>query len=162
LDVENKLTGDECPLSEGDVLQMTIPPGPEDKTASLVVLASTGIKECAKTATVTVSLNDLQEMQNHMSNSIDRGMEELQQKQGTGVLPAAPPAATAAPVLSAIAKAEPPPEQDGEAVVAQQQKVADQSEKEVTTQDADETAQQPAPIVRQQLSPSITPPSTPQ
>jgi hypothetical protein len=92
LDVENKLTGDECPLSEGDVLQVTIPPGPEDKTASLVVRASKGIKECAKTATVTVSLNDLQEMQNHMRDSIDRGMEELQQKQGTGGLPAAPPA----------------------------------------------------------------------
>lgn len=157
LDVENELTGDECPLSEGDVLQVTIPPGPEDKTASLVVLASKGAKDCAKTSTVTVPLDDLQEMQNHMRDSIDRGMEELQKKQGTDGLPAAPPAATAPPVESVIAQAAPPPEQDGDAVIAQQQKLADQSEKEITAQETTETAQPPAPIIRQPPTPAPPP-----
>jgi hypothetical protein len=159
LDVDNETTGEECALSEGDVLQTTIPPGPEDKSASLVVLASKGGKECARTASVTVSLEDLQEMQNHMRMTIDQGMEELQKKQGTGGLPAAPPNATTPPVEAAFAQAAPPPEQDGEAAVEQQQKTADQSEVEVTQQEAteqpaaDQTAA-PAPIVREPPSPA--------
>jgi hypothetical protein len=155
VDVENELSGDECSLSEGDVIQETIPPGPDDKTASLVVLASkTGGKECGKTATVTVKLEDLQDMQNHMRESVDRGMEELQKKQGTEGLPAAPASATAAPVEAAFTQAAPPPEQDEAAVLSAQQKDASVAEKEVTAQEAADTGapatqSTPAPIVRE-------------
>jgi hypothetical protein len=145
LDVENELTEDECALSEGDVLQLTIPPGPEDKTASLVVLASKGAKECGKTATVTVSLEDLQEMQNHMRESIDNGMEELQKKQGTDGIPAAPPAAVAPPATAAFAQDAPPPDTDAAEAIDQQQKVADQSEQEVTAQEKQENPAPPTP-----------------
>ncbi len=158
VDVENELTGEACSVSEGDVLQTTTPPGPDDTTASLVVLASKrGGKECGKAATVTVKLDDLQEMRNHMRESVDQGMEELRQKQGQDGLPAAPAADTAAPVDAAFAQAAPAPEDDGAAVIKAQQKDASAAEKEVTAQEAAESGgQAPAPIVRE------PPASTPQ
>ena len=60
-------------------------------SADLVMLLSKGGHECAKSDTVSVSLADLQEMQNHMREIIDQGLHELQAKQGTGGLLAAPP-----------------------------------------------------------------------
>jgi hypothetical protein len=161
VDVENELTGEECSVSEGDVLQTTVPPGPDDTTASLVVLASKrGGKECGKAATVTVKLDDLQEMRNHMRESVDQGMEELQQKQGKDGLPAAPAGDTAAPVDAAYVKDAPAPEEDGAAVLSAQQKDASVAEKDVKAQEAAETGtplpaappetqQAPAPIVRE-------------
>jgi hypothetical protein len=159
LDVENELSGDECSLSEGDVLQETTPPGPDDTTASLVVLASKpGGKQCGKSATVTVKLDDLQEMMNHMRESVDRGMEELQKKQGTDGLPPAPAAATAAPVDAAFTQAAPPPEQDGAASISAQQKEAGEAEKEVTAQEAAETGDAPPPAEEQAPAPIVREP----
>jgi len=145
LDVEDENTQEDCPLSDGDVLQTTDPPGPDDKTASLIVLASKGNKECAKAATVTVDLDDLQEMQNHMRETIDQGMDELQQKQGKDGIPALPPSANAPPTTTAFAKLAPPPDPDAAGVIDQQQKEADTSEKEITAQEAQEDPATPAP-----------------
>jgi hypothetical protein len=97
----------------------------------LVVLASKGGKECQKTATVAVNLTDLQEMQNHMRESIDLGLKDLQAKQGTGGLPAAPPSAKAPPTESPYAAVAPPPDPKDAADLQQQSKEADQSESEV-------------------------------
>ena len=101
--------GTECAISQGDALQLTGQNAPDATTANLTVLASKGGKECPKGDTVAVALPDLQDMQNHMRETIDKGMQELQKKQGQGGLPAAPPSAQAPPVESAMAAAAPPP-----------------------------------------------------
>ena len=127
-------SGAECSLSEGDALQLASPPAPTDQAASLIVLSSKSSQECARTSTVTVALDDLQEMQNHMRETIDRGMEQLQQQQGKGGLPAAPPAATTAPTNTAFAQLAPPPDPNSANDINQQLNAADQSEKDVTAQ----------------------------
>jgi 3-hydroxyisobutyrate dehydrogenase len=76
LDVVNA-AGTECSLSQGDALQLTGGQDADATTVNLAVLASKGGKECAKGDTVSVSLQDLQDMQNHMRQTIDTGMKEL-------------------------------------------------------------------------------------
>ncbi|MGA3160920.1 MAG: hypothetical protein ABSC77_06855 [Terracidiphilus sp.] len=87
----------ECALSDGDVLELMSSPPDDATTADLLVLASKGGNECAKTSTVTVQLTDLQEMQNHIQEQIDQGLQELRNKKCTGgatsaasVVPAVP------------------------------------------------------------------------
>jgi hypothetical protein len=125
-------SGAECALSDGDALQLKTPPPPDAQSVSLVVLSSKGRRECPKFDSVTVGLADLQEMQNHMRESIDRGMAELRDKQGKGGLPVAPPSAAAAPTATGFAQIAPPPDPNDAAAIDQQLTVADQSEKDVT------------------------------
>ena len=73
------------------------------------MLASKGGKECAKGDTVSVTMADLQDMQNHMRETIDQGMGELQAKQGKGGLPALPPSANVPPAKTMLAMDAPPP-----------------------------------------------------
>jgi hypothetical protein len=127
-------SGSECSLSEGDALQLASPPAPTDQAASLIVLSSKSHSECARTSTVTVALDDLQEMQNHMRETIDRGMEQLQQQQGKGGLPTPPPSATAAPTNVAFAQLAPPPDPNTANDINQQMLAANQSEQDVTAQ----------------------------
>ena len=98
-------SGAECALSDGDVLKLMAPPGPSATDANLMVLSSKGGLECRKSTVVTVALTDLQDMQNHMRETIDQGLQELQEKQGQGGLPAAPPSAMAAPTIRPSRKA---------------------------------------------------------
>jgi hypothetical protein len=72
-------------------------------------------------------------MQNHMRETIDQGMQELQKKQGQGGLPAAPASAKAAPVESAMALSAPPPPPESEvkSQLSAEEKDADSAEKEV-------------------------------
>jgi hypothetical protein len=129
-------SGSECGLSGGDALGLSSPPPPDATAVSLVVLSSKGSRECAKSVNVTVALNDLQEMQNHMRTSIDRGLGELQAKQGKGGLPTAPPSAQAAPTKAAFADLAPPPAPGDANDINQQLIAADQEEKDVTSQAA--------------------------
>ena len=124
--------GTECALSEGDALQLSGQATPDAQAATLAVLASKGGKECPRGDTVSVALTDLQDMQNHMRETIDQGMQELQKKQGQGDLPAAPAAAKTAPVESAMAEAAPPPPPESEvkAEINQQSQEADKVEAE--------------------------------
>ena len=79
----------ECTLSEGDVLQMNFAPPPNSQYGEVVVLASRG-PDCRKGTRACVGLADLQEMHNQMMATIDRGMGDLQAKQGQGGLPPLP------------------------------------------------------------------------
>jgi len=126
--------GNECALSQGDAIQLSGQNAPDAATVNLSVLASKGGKECPKGDTVAVSVQDLQEMQNHMRQTIDQGMQDLQKKQGKGGLPAAPASAQAAPTQSAIAANAPPPPPESEVVATlnQESKEADQAEKEAS------------------------------
>jgi len=147
-------TGVECAVSEGDALQLVTPPPSDATTADLVVLASKGGKECQRSATVAVNLTDLQEMQNHMRETIDLGLKDLQAKQGTGGIPAAPTSAQAPPTQTEYAAVAPPPDPKDAEALQQQAKEADASEAEVT---AAATQENGSPIGT--VAPSGPPPS---
>ncbi len=123
--------GAECALSDGDVLQFSGPPPADNQTdVNLVVLASKGGNECQRAATVTVAVADLQEMQNHLRETVDQGMQELQSKQGQGGLPAAPASAQAPPTQTQFAQIAPPPDPNGAADINQQLTQADQADQQ--------------------------------
>jgi hypothetical protein len=123
-------SGRECMVTQGDVVQVQSAPGPDAVQANAVVLASKGGNECAQSATVSVALTDLQEMQNHMRETIDQGMADLQAKQGKGGLPAAPAADRGPPVDAGFAAGAPPPDSNAGAEITAQAGAADQAEKE--------------------------------
>jgi hypothetical protein len=126
--------GTECALSEGDALQLTGQTAPNADSATLAVLASKGGKECTKGDTVSVTMADLQDMQNHMRETIDQGMGELQAKQGKGGLPALPPSANVPPAKTMLAMDAPPPDPAAATQINQQWGEADKAEQEVTAQ----------------------------
>ena len=127
--------GVECPVSQGDVLQTPAGAPPADATTvNAVVLSSKGWrKECRISGGVTVAFADLQDMQNHMRETIDAGMGDLQAKQGKGGLPPAPVAARGLPVEAAFAVGAPPPDPGAATEIAQQSTAADQAEQEVAS-----------------------------
>ena len=122
----------ECALSDGDVMQLQTPPPADATVADVVVLSSKGGPECQKQATVSVALADLQEMQNHMRETIDQGLQDLQAKQGTGGLPALPPSAQSQPAPAQYAAIAPPPDSERRSEIQQQTQQADQAETEAT------------------------------
>ncbi len=124
-------SGNECAISQGDVVKVSSLPAGDADTVSTAVLASKGNKECAPSTNVTIALSDLQDMQNHMREQIDEGLGELQKKQGTSGIPAAPAGAAAAPTPAAFAQDAPPPDGNAANQIAQQAKDADASEQEV-------------------------------
>ena len=129
-------SGQECVVSDGDALQLRTPPPSDATTANLVVLSSKGRPECQIALTVQVQLTDLQEMQNHMRETIDQGLQDLQAKQGTGGLPAVPASAQGQPAQAAYAAVAPPPEGNIADQIQQQDKQAEQAEKDVTAEAA--------------------------
>jgi hypothetical protein len=119
----------ECPVTEGDVLQLQGSPAPNATAANAIVLASKG-QDCAKGSSVQVAFEDLQEMQNHMRETVDQGLAELQKKQGTGGLPALPPAANAPPTEAGYAATAPPPAAADAADVNKQVQDSSQAEQD--------------------------------
>src|SRR5579871_4665154 len=117
--------GQECQLTEGDVITRITdtPDGDRKVTASI---AASKKSDCAKGKQVSVAVDDLQEMHNHFEEQLDNGMKELSSKQGTGGLPKAPDTST---VPSDV----PPPPPDASAAKAldDQQANADQVEAQV-------------------------------
>jgi hypothetical protein len=127
-------SGQECGISDGDVLALKTPQPAEATAADLVVMASKGGQECQKSTKVTVQLADLQEMQNQMRATIDQGLQELQAKQGTDGIPAAPPSAQAKPVQAPYAAVAPPPDPNDATQIQQMGQQGDEAEKEVTAE----------------------------
>ncbi|MGD0445141.1 MAG: hypothetical protein ABSA39_14500 [Edaphobacter sp.] len=125
--------GVECPISQGDIVEVASAPPADAEGATAIVLASKGGKECAKSDHITIAFNDLQDMQNHMRETIDTGMGDLQSKQGKGGLPPAPPSAQTAPVQAAFTVGAPPPDQTASTEIAAQTQAADQAEQEVAS-----------------------------
>ena len=119
----------ECAVTEGDVLQLNGAPPPNATAANAVVLASKG-GDCTKGSTVQVAFADLQEMQNHMRETIDQGLGELQKKQGTGGLPSIPPSANTPPVQAPFAAIAPPPDPAEATDVNKQVQEASQAEQD--------------------------------
>jgi hypothetical protein len=141
--VDNSQT--ECALSDGDVITLRTPPPADATVADVVVLSSKGGQECTKQATVSVALADLQEMQNHMRETIDQGLQDLQAKQGTGGLPALPPSAKSEPAPALYASAAPPPDSNVSQEIQQQAQQADQAETEAAQDTGAPISAAPAP-----------------
>jgi hypothetical protein len=117
--------GQECQLTEGDVLKRTSDT-PDDNQNVSALVESSKKSDCGAGKTITVAVNDLQEMHNKFEEQLDNGMKELSSKQGTGGIPQAPDA-TAKP--SDV----PPPPADNNAAktLEDQQQAADQTEAQV-------------------------------
>ena len=92
LDVQSN--GGECALTEGDVLQLNGMPPQGTESVQVTVMASKG-NDCRKGSMANVGVADLQEMQNDMRATLDRGLEEMRNKQGQGEMPKLPPQAAA-------------------------------------------------------------------
>ena len=73
--------GGECTVNKGDVLVMAGAPPANAVSADVAVLSSRG-QDCARGSTVSAPLQDLQEMHNAMMATVDRGLGEMQAKQG--------------------------------------------------------------------------------
>jgi len=122
--------GRECMVTEGDVVQVQSPPAPETAQANAIVLASKGGNECARSDMVAIAMTDLQEMQNHMRQTIDQGIADLQAKQGQGGLPPAPAADVGPPASAGFAQAAPPPDPNAQAEISAQATAANQVEQQ--------------------------------
>jgi hypothetical protein len=127
--------GLECALSEGDALQLARPLAAGETAASLVVLSGKGGQECRRGAAVSVALADLQEMQNHMRETIDQGMGELQSRQSGG-LPPMQARALAAPTKAPFAVQAPGPDPYAATEIAGQMQEAAKAEQEVSQEAA--------------------------
>lgn len=93
--VEAMAADQSCTVSEGDVLELRGAPPLDATSARVEVRASKG--GCPVGAIVMVGLQELAEMQNHMRETIDRGLGDMQRKQGQGGLPAMSGEAAAPP-----------------------------------------------------------------
>lgn len=85
-----------CSLSIGNVLRLLATPSDDSAAADLAVTASRK-GDCPAGARVSVSLADLQEMQNSFRARLDAGLLALLNAQGQSGLPAAPMSAIAPP-----------------------------------------------------------------
>jgi hypothetical protein len=117
--------GDECALSEGDVITRTTETPDDDGNVNVKVVASTK-SDCAVGTEGPLSTDDLQEMYNHFREQLKDGMGELAKKQGTGGLPKAPDTTTVDGDVPA-----PPPDKNASKTLEEQQAAADQTETEV-------------------------------
>ena len=124
-EIDPTVDGEECPLTDGDIISRTSETPDGDKNVTAKVLASKK-GDCAIGKEVLVSLEDLQEMHNHFREQIGSGMDELSKKQGSGGLPKSPDPGkhdgevTPPPADSSAAKA-----------LKDQQSAADQTEADV-------------------------------
>lgn len=127
--VHNELSpvvdGDECSLTDGDVISRVSDTPDDDKNVDAKVLASKK-SDCAVGKTVSVSLDDLQEMHNHFREQLTGGMDELSKKNGTGGLPKAPDTGKQDGEVPA-----PPADSSAVKALKDQQAAADQAEAEV-------------------------------
>ena len=116
--------GEECPLSQGDIISRTTETPDGDGNVNVKVVASTKT-DCAIGKEGPVSTDDLQEMYNQFRDQLKDGMGELAKKNGTGGLPKSPDTATTDGDVPA-----PPPDKSVEKSLTDQQTAADQAETE--------------------------------
>jgi hypothetical protein len=121
-----------CVLSEGDVVQLNGAPPPSAAAASVYVMASRGGQDCRKGAVASVQIADLQDMQNQMRATIDRGLGDLQSRQGQGGLPQLPAGAAGTTDTPLTAQAQPDPGVSGQ--LTQVSRDAEKAEQDVLNQ----------------------------
>jgi hypothetical protein len=125
--------GGTCGITEGDVLQLNPGTPANSSAAPMVVLASKG-QDCQRGASVQVGIADLQDMQNHMRETIDQGLGDLRAKQGQSGIPAAPAGAAAAPVETGFAQIAPPDDPNVKAELSNTAKEGDQADRQALSE----------------------------
>jgi hypothetical protein len=123
--------GEECALTSGDVITRLTDTPDDDNNVNASVAASKK-NDCAAGKQVAVSVDDLQEMQNHFREQLTAGMGELAKKNGTGGLPKAPDTSTVAGDVP-----EPPADKTAAKTLQDQESAADQTEQDVKKEAAD-------------------------
>ena len=117
--------GQECQLTEGDVITRTSDTPDENRNVTAKISASKK-GDCSKGKEVGIAVDDLQEMHNHFEEQLDNGMKELASKQGTSGLPKAPDTKTVPADVPP-----PPPDASAAKTLQDQQANADQVEAQV-------------------------------
>jgi hypothetical protein len=125
--------GDECALSDGDVVQRISDAPDDDQNVTVKVVASTK-SDCAIGKEGPIGMDDLQEMYNHFREQLTSGMGELAKKQGTGGLPKAPDTTTVAGDVPP-----PAPDKTAEKTLQEQAADADKTETEVKQEAASDS-----------------------
>ncbi len=123
-------TDQECTLTPGDVITRLTDTPDQDQDVTASVLSSKK-SDCSPGKSILVSVQDLQEMQNHFREQLDSGLKELAARQGTGGLPNAPDA-------TLVSGEVPPPVVDATAAQAlqEQEQAADRTERDVAREEA--------------------------
>jgi hypothetical protein len=117
--------GQECQLTQGDVLTRMSDTPDSDQNVAVTVAASKK-SDCAVGKQVMVKVDDLQEMYNHFQEQVDQGMKDMAAKQGTNGLPKAPDTKTTPSDVPP-----PPPDNNAAKALDDQQQAADQAEAQV-------------------------------
>lgn len=126
--------GQECAISQGDVLQFN-PANPLTADgANLIVLASKGGLECRNGLMVQATFADLQAMQNHMRETMDAGLTDLQAHKGG--IPAPPASAMGQVTQASFAMGAPPPDPSAQQEITQQFNEADKAESDTLSSGA--------------------------
>jgi hypothetical protein len=123
---EDMADGSQCSLSQGDVLTR-IDDSPDANNKVSVLVSSSQKGDCGNGAKLSMAVDDLQDMHNAFREKIDDGLKTLADNQGKNGLPASPSTATKE---NADVKAQ--PDQDAAQQLADQQKDADDAEKDVS------------------------------
>lgn len=123
----------QCTLSEGDVIQTLGVPPVNSPVADASVLASKPA-ECGKGSVVSIQIPDLQEMQNYMRETVERGLGDLQARGGQAGLPALPP--DSAGTIDAPFAAEVHPDNNASQELDQAEREANEAEQNVIDQSA--------------------------
>jgi hypothetical protein len=118
-----------CALQPGDILRLENPPAENFNLAELRV-ASSQRMDCPANMVVTVSVSDLQEMQNNFRAQVEAGLGNLQAGQGHNGIPAAPADAVAAPPRPNADAVSTDHSANSAAVLDQLRKQADQAEEQ--------------------------------
>jgi hypothetical protein len=118
-----------CALQAGDTLQLMSPAAADSGLVELRV-ASSKRRDCPAGVRVSVSLLDLQEMQNSFLAHIEEGLGKLHDNQGRGGLPSAPADVVAAPPRPSVTGLESVSATDSSAILDQEREQADQAEKQ--------------------------------
>lgn len=126
-------SGQDCNLTEGDVLALNAAPAQGANSADLRVLASKQA-DCAKGSVITVELTDLQEMHNHLLANIDKGMADMKDHPGKGGLPAPPADAIQGTKEAPYASAAPAADPNGATELDQEAAKGAQAEQEVVAE----------------------------
>ena len=124
------LSGQECSISQGDAVAI-VPgqAGGQGETAQVKVLATTGAgNACPSNSVVTVSLQDLQEMVNHLRGTLDSGLGAMQKEAN---LPKPPKIVSTATVASEFAASAPPADPNEAAELARLNQEASSTEQDV-------------------------------
>jgi len=124
-DISVAADGEECQLTQGDVLTRTSETPDSDRKVTATVAASRK-SDCAVGKQIAIGVDDLQEMYNHFQEQVDNGMKDLSSKQGKSGIPAAPDTKT---VSSDVPP--PPPDTNAAKQLQDQQASADQVEAQV-------------------------------